>query len=139
MFSAVSSFPQFYCFVLSLSLEHPARRPIIPRRNTRVHSFTRITCSQSLPISIQSLSDYPIFETTASAALALLLSTLRFRRSKPAVFIETQSSDIARNNMRYSYTALVLATLAIGNVIAGPFHHVHLHHKKADGLLNVEA
>jgi hypothetical protein len=41
--------------------------------------------------------------------------------------------------MRYSYTALVLATLAIGNVVAGPFHHAHLHHKKADGLLNVEA
>jgi hypothetical protein len=41
--------------------------------------------------------------------------------------------------MRYSYTALVLATLAFGNVIAGPFHHAHLHQKKADGLLNVEA
>jgi hypothetical protein len=41
--------------------------------------------------------------------------------------------------MRYSYTALVLATLAIGQVIAGPFHHAHLHHKKANDLLKVEA
>jgi hypothetical protein len=41
--------------------------------------------------------------------------------------------------MRYSYTALVLATLAIGQAVAGPFHHAHFHHKKADDLLNVEA
>jgi hypothetical protein len=76
------------------------------------------------------------------------LHLLRLRRSlipydldeaKPTVFTENSSSDITRNNMRYSYTALVLATLAFGNVIAGPFHHAHLHQKKADGLLNVEA
>lgn len=41
--------------------------------------------------------------------------------------------------MRYSYPALVLATLAIGQAVAGPFHHAHFHHKKADDLLNVEA
>jgi len=41
--------------------------------------------------------------------------------------------------MRYSYTALVLATLAVGHAVAGPFRHAHLHHKKANDLMNVEA
>lgn len=44
--------------------------------------------------------------------------------------------------MLYSYTALVLATVAIGQVAAGPFqhaHHAHMHAKKDAELLNPEA
>jgi len=44
--------------------------------------------------------------------------------------------------MRYSYSALVLATVVIGQVAAGPFqhvHHAHLHAKKAAELPEVEA
>ena len=32
--------------------------------------------------------------------------------------------------MRYSYTALVLAAMAIGQAVAGPFKHSHFHAKK---------
>ena len=35
--------------------------------------------------------------------------------------------------MRFSYTALVLATVAIGKAVAGPYHkhqHSHFHAKK---------
>jgi len=44
--------------------------------------------------------------------------------------------------MRYSYSALVLATAAVGQVAAGPFqhvHHAHLHAKKGAELPEVAA
>jgi hypothetical protein len=40
--------------------------------------------------------------------------------------------------MRYSCTALVLATLAIGQVLAGPTHHAYLHRRKAIAGTDVE-
>ena len=41
--------------------------------------------------------------------------------------------------MRYSYTALVLATMAIGQAVAGPFKHPHFHVKKEAEPLNLES
>jgi hypothetical protein len=41
--------------------------------------------------------------------------------------------------MRYSYTALVLATVAIGQVVAGPFKHAQFHAKKEAEPLNLES
>lgn len=42
--------------------------------------------------------------------------------------------------MRYSYSALVLATFTIGQAVAGPLKHVHNHlHKKNDEILEVKA
>jgi hypothetical protein len=41
--------------------------------------------------------------------------------------------------MRCSYTAAVLATLVIGQVLAGPVHHAHIHRKKTIDWVDVEA
>jgi hypothetical protein len=41
--------------------------------------------------------------------------------------------------MRYSYTTLVLAAIAIGQTVATPFKHTHFHAKKEAEPLNIES
>ena len=41
--------------------------------------------------------------------------------------------------MRYSYTALVLGALAIGQAVANSFKHAHFHAKKEAEPINIES